>query len=85
MGFRPDSIKSWLRAVLADGESLKRSGYGIIGYTPASTTGTETLTNKTLTCLCKCYYRWCSSCSFCICDNCWLSTFHNGYTAVCCS
>lgn len=49
MGFRPDSIKSWLRAVLADGESLKRSGYGIIGYTPASTTGTETLTNKTLT------------------------------------
>lgn len=49
MGLRMDSFKVWLRALLADGESLKRSGNGMVGYTPASTTGTETLTNKTLT------------------------------------
>ena len=49
MGFRPDSLKSWLRSLLADGESIKRSSNGIVGYTPVSTTGAETLTNKTLT------------------------------------
>lgn len=49
MGLRIDSFKGWLRTLLADGESLKRSGSGLVGYTPASTTGTETLTNKTLT------------------------------------
>jgi hypothetical protein len=49
MGFRPDSLKSWLRSLLDDGGSLRRSGNGIVSYTPASTTGTETLTNKTLT------------------------------------
>ena len=42
-------------------------------------------TYQSFSCFCKCYNRWCCSCSFCISDNGWFSTFHNSYTAVCCS
>lgn len=49
MGFRPDSIKSWLRTLVDDGGALKRSGNGFASFVPVSTTGAETLTNKTLT------------------------------------
>ena len=43
------NILAWLRSVVADGGSLKRSGNAIVSYLPVSTTGSETLTNKTLT------------------------------------
>lgn len=49
MGFRPDSLKSWLRTLVDDGGALKRSGNGFASFVPVSTTGAETLTNKTLT------------------------------------
>lgn len=44
-----NDILSWMRGKLADGEALKRSGRGFVGFVPVSTTGAETLTNKTLT------------------------------------
>ena len=43
------------------------------------------LTYQTLSCFCKSYYGWCSSCTLCICDNGGLATFHNCHTTVCCS
>ena len=49
MGFRPDSLKSWLRTLVDDGGSIKRSGNGFASFVPVSTTGAEVLTNKTLT------------------------------------
>lgn len=36
MGFRPDSIKGWLRALLNDGEVLARSGNGLVSAEPSS-------------------------------------------------
>ena len=49
MGLRWDTFKAFLRTVVSDGESLKRSGNGFVSFAPVSTTGAETLTNKTLT------------------------------------
>ena len=43
------------------------------------------LADQTFTCFCECYDRWSCSFTLCVCDNGWFSTFHNGYTAVCCS
>ena len=43
------------------------------------------LADQTVTCFCECYDRWSCSFTLCVCDNGWFSTFHNGYTAVCCS
>jgi hypothetical protein len=44
MGFRPDSIKGLLRALLGDGEVLKRSGTAIVGAEPSTLTTRQTLT-----------------------------------------
>ena len=43
------------------------------------------LTDKSLTCLCKCDDRRCCSCAFRVRDNCRLTAFHDSYAAVCCT
>ena len=43
------------------------------------------LAYQSLSCLCKCHDGWSCSYSFCVGDNGWLSAFHNGHTAICCT